>query len=269
MRLVSFDMLRTVEIPAVRTIKPTHWFREKESVRDADWVLFPEYWQVNPLVYAWKKKIFPSVSTYHIGHDKIEMIRAFEAVCPVHVPFTRILPNTEWAAETILEEFHYPFVAKEVRSACGDGVFLIGNRAEWLNYTRRVDILFAQEYLPIRRDLRVVVVGDRCVAAYWREAPDGCFHNNVARGGAISFDRIPVPALHLVENVAGQLSVDHAGFDVAEVDGHYYLLEFNLWFGTRALSLRGVRLGRVIHEYLQRVTPAPQRPDRPLFPKAG
>jgi ribosomal protein S6--L-glutamate ligase len=40
------------------------------AVKNAIAVLFPEYWQINPLVYALKKRIFPSVPTYHLGHDK-------------------------------------------------------------------------------------------------------------------------------------------------------------------------------------------------------
>lgn len=251
MRLISFDALRTLDIPGVVNIKPEDWMRRKGDIRGADVVLFPEYWQVNVLVYAWRRRIFPSINSYHLGHDKIEMTRAFEAVCPAHVPFTRILPSTPAALEQVLDEFAFPFVAKVVRSSMGRGVILIESRAALHEYAQANDVLYIQERLPIHRDLRVVVAGRRVAAAYWREAQDGRFHNNVAQGGSVSFEEVPEGALYLAEQVAMQLGVDHAGFDIAQVDGHFYLFEFNVRFGTEALNARGIRLGPLILEYLQ------------------
>jgi ribosomal protein S6--L-glutamate ligase len=109
-----------------------------------------------------------------------------------------------------------------------------------------VPVLYLQEYLPIRRDLRVVWVGRQVIAAYWRVGAEAAFHNNVARGGSVDFDNVPAEALALVARVATELGVDHAGFDVAEVDGHYYLLEFNTLFGNEALNRRGISLARHI-----------------------
>ncbi|MEW6079518.1 MAG: ATP-grasp domain-containing protein [Thermodesulfobacteriota bacterium] len=266
MRLVSFDALQTLDISGVRTIKPENWLNEKETIRSADWILFPEYWQINALVYGLKKRIFPSVSTYHIGHDKVEIARAMETVFPANVPATRILPRTEHAIEQILDEFAFPFVAKKVRSSMGEGVFLINNRSDLLRYTGENEVLFIQEYLPISRDLRVVVIGETVVTAYWRQAREGCFHNNVSRGGDVSFDNIPDTALGLVADVAAAFGINHAGFDVAEVDGHCFLLEFNPKFGTQALNERGIRPGKMILGYLsgQSVPPGPG-PDKSVI----
>lgn len=250
MRLISFEGLRTLDIPQARVIKPEDWLKQREAILAADVLLFPEYWQVNALTYAWRKRIFPSINSYHLGHDKIEMTRAFEAVCPAHLPQTRILPSTPNAVEQILDEFVFPFVAKVARSSMGQGVTRIDSRAQLQNYAQANDVLYVQEYLPIKRDLRVVVVGQQVVAGYWREAPEGGFHNNVARGGRVSFDSVPQAALDLVTRVATQLGVDHAGFDVAELDGHYFFFEFNVRFGTEALNARGIRLGPRILEYL-------------------
>lgn len=270
MKLVSFDALRTWDIPGVRTVKPEHWFRKKDMIRQADWVLFPEYWQVNTLVYGWKKLIFPSISTYHIGHDKVEMFRAFEGVCPSNIPFTLILPKTDTSVNTILDMFDFPFVAKAVRSARGEGVFLIPGPSEFMNYASRQDILYVQEYVPINRDLRVVVIGRQVIAAYWREGSPGGFLNNVARGGTINFNDVPPEALTLVLQVACELGIDHAGFDVMVTRDSLYLLEFNLWFGTSALNDRDIRTGPHILAYLQGLTRSPREPDDyPQLPKTG
>ncbi|WP_054669779.1 hypothetical protein [Calditerricola satsumensis] len=114
---ITFNALRTLCIPGVRYIKPEHFLRHREEIRAASWILFPEHWQVNVLVYAWKKRIFPSAATLHLGHSKVEMTRAFWAVCPEHVPYTEILANTETNVRAVLDTFPFPFIAKEVRSS--------------------------------------------------------------------------------------------------------------------------------------------------------
>ena len=117
MRLITLDPLRTLDVPGTRPLKPEQMFRESELIKSADWVLFPEYWQVNALVYAWKKKIFPSINTYHMGHDKVELSRALQALCPGNVPQTLILPRTPSSEEVILDQLCFPMVAKEVRNS--------------------------------------------------------------------------------------------------------------------------------------------------------
>lgn len=251
MQLVSFDPLRTWDIPGAKTVKADNWAMARPHIDTADWVLFPEYEHVNRLIYGYKKRIFPSVSTYHLGYDKIEMTHAFEAVAPACVPYTQILPATPTNIEAIWYDFPVPFVAKDVRNARGKGVFLIQNRADWLAYAHGRGTLYAQEYLPITRDVRVVLVGQKVLTAYWRIAPEGGFHNNVAQGGHISFDNLPQDALDLTQYVAQALDINHAGFDIAFVDNQPYLLEFNMRFGNQALREQNIRLGAHIYSYLQ------------------
>ena len=251
MRLLSFDILRTFNYPAVEHLKPEQWLQERARVLAADWLLYPEYWQVNALVYGWRRRIFPSISSYHLGHDKVEMTRAFEALAPAHTPHTLILPATPAAVEQVLDTFSFPFVGKAVRSSMGEGVYLIEGRDDLARYVRDHSILYIQERLPIERDLRVVWVGDQVLTAYWRQAQAGRFHNNVARGGTVCFEQVPAAALDLVSRIAPALGIDHAGFDVAVVDGHCYFLEFNVRFGTAALQQRGVRLAAAVLRHLE------------------
>jgi ribosomal protein S6--L-glutamate ligase len=262
MRLVTFNALRCLDIPGTHYLKPERYFREIDTVRGAAWILYPEYWQVNSLVYGLNKRIFPSPATYHLGHDKIEQTRAFLTVAPANVPWTEILPSTPSAIEQVLEWFDFPFVAKVVRSSMGSGVFLIQSRAEFLHYAAQNEILYVQEYLPIQRDLRVVWVGNEVVTAYWREQTDG-FHNNVACGGVMHFDVVPPAALQLVSDVATALGIDHAGFDVAVVAGHCYLLEFNVLFGLDGLNHQGIRVGDYVARYLHVDDTHPTNPIRP------
>jgi len=261
MRLVSFDALRVLGFPNTVIMKPGSVARELDQILAADWLLFPEYWQVNGLVFGLKKQIFPSLPTYLIGHNKIEMTRAFELVVPKNTPHTLILANTPSEAEHAWDTMTLPFVAKLPRSCMGEGVWLIDNWDDWRDYLGRTDVIYVQEYLPIDRDLRIVWVGDRVLTAYWRMQSSNGFHNNIARGGRVGSGLIPPAALALVEHFARTTGIDHAGFDVAMVGGHPYLIEFNRIFGNQGLDNDALRT--VVIEYLMR-SHQPGDPDAPV-----
>ncbi|MET0378146.1 MAG: hypothetical protein ABW049_04065 [Spongiibacteraceae bacterium] len=252
MELVSFDALRTLHLPGVTYIKPEHYLRHRELLARADWLLFPAYWQVDPLVYGLHARIFPSVASYHLGHDKIAMTRAFELVCPAHIPLTLIEANSDDGRERILDTLSFPFVAKTARSSQGHGVFLIETAADWRAYCATHEVLYAQELLPARRDLRLAVIGDEVIGGYWREHREGGFHNNVAQGGQIVHGDLPAAAIELVLTVARTLGIDHAGFDLMENDGHFYFLEFNRLFGNQGLTEQALEPSAFIYRYLQR-----------------
>lgn len=93
MQLVSFDIFRTLGLPDTTVIKPEHFLHHKAELEQADWVLFPEYWQLNALVHGLKCRVFSSEASYRIGHDKVEMTRAFQTVAPEHTPWTLIEAN--------------------------------------------------------------------------------------------------------------------------------------------------------------------------------
>lgn len=250
MQIISFDALRTLDIPDVTYIKPECAVEHLEIIQAADWLLFPAYWQVNSLHYGLHAHLFPSIASYHLGYNKIEMTRALQLICPKNIPRTEILPNTTETARNLPERFCMPFVAKTPRSSEGAGVFLIQNRQDWQTYCDHHDILYVQEYLPVDRDLRLVVIGSQVVASYWRlQSADG-FHNNIAAGGQLDFSAPPATAVELVAQVAQTLGIDHAGFDIAMHKDHPYIFEFNRLFGNNGLSKQGIKPGKLIYAYL-------------------
>ncbi|PWG63854.1 ATP-grasp domain-containing protein [Spiribacter halobius] len=259
MPLITFDPFRSLGLPA-RYIHPERWLEHREALAHADGVLFPEYWQVNALVHGLGARIFPSAASYRLGHDKIEMTRALQAAFPDHVPETLILPSTPAALELALDRLGLPLVAKQPRASQGAGVALVETAAGLRRWAEREPVLYLQECLPAERDLRVVWVGDAVVTAYWRQGPEGCFHNNVARGGEVSFDDVPHAALGLVGRIARHFGIDHAGFDLMLVGGHAYMLEFNVLFGHDALQQAGIRLSDPIRAWLERDRTPPGEP---------
>ncbi|MSU01159.1 ATP-grasp domain-containing protein [Tissierella pigra] len=267
MRIVTFNPFRTLGMPNVTYIKPENMLMEMDKIKEADYILFPEYWQVNTLVYGLKKKIFPNISTYQLGHNKVETTRVLQAIFPKNIPYTQITSKDRINIETIEEEFGYPLVAKEIKSSMGRGVFLVENREELKSYIETNESIYIQEKLPIDRDIRIVYVGDKVIGAYWRIAGEGQFHNNIAKGATYDYDNVPKEAIELVENVAKELNINHAGFDVVVVDNRLYILEYNVMFGNEGLRNMGISVEKYIYEYISRDPDF--TPINPTFPRAS
>ncbi len=236
MKIISFDALRTLHLPNVRYIKPESMYEHLDEIKQANWLLFPQYWQLNALIFGLKKRIFPSLASYLIGHDKIEMTRTFRTVAPEHHPYTVIAANTPYEADKIWDTMPTPFVAKIPRSSMGNGVFLIETLGQWRDYIALTDVLYVQEYLPIDRDLRIIWVGNKIVNGYWRLQSDNGFHNNISQGGQVEVALIPKEAQDLVTFLAESLDINHAGFDVAMVGSVPYVIEINRIFGNQGIS---------------------------------
>lgn len=271
MSWVSFDLFRTLGFADTLYLKPNQIFQYQSQIASAPWVLFPEYWQLNALVYGLNARIFPSEASYRLGHNKIEMTRAFELVAPGNTPNTQILPNTAEHADHLWNSFDLPFVAKLPRAAQGSGVWLIESQSDWRAYLSRTDILYVQEYLPIDRDIRVVVVGNQVISAYWRLQAAQGFYNNIARGGQADYSPVPSPATDLALALSGTLGINHAGFDIAVVGSVPYVLEFNRLFGNQGIEGGDARLRSAIFEYLcGNVIPLdPRSPNRRLSARQG
>lgn len=269
MAWISFDVFRTLGFADTLQLKPEQLFQYKTEISNADWVLFPQHWQLNALLYGLKAPVFPSEASYRLGNNKIEMTRAFELVAPDHIPSTRILANTPANAELLWDEMLTPFVAKLPKASGGDGVWLIDSRSDWLSYVALSETLYVQEYLPIDRDIRIVIIGDSVVAAYWRQQSARGFYNNIAKGGFIDRSPVPQAAIELALHLSRSLGINHAGFDIAMVGNHPYVFEFNRLFGNQGIEGGEATLREAILAYLhnESAPTAPNFPSRPSQPR--
>lgn len=191
------------------------------------------------------KATFPSYHTYCFAQDKIRQTAVFEMNRIPH-PRTRVFYGKR-QKQQILEHFNFPFVAKIPRgSAKGEGVFLISGPEDLASYLSRKDPAYIQEYLPIERDMRIVVIGTKVRLAFWRVAPATCFHTNISRGGDICFDPLPQKALDLALTTAATCGWDDVGIDIAESQGQYYVLEGNMKYGTKGFKAAGMDYKRLL-----------------------
>jgi len=157
---------------------------------------------------------FPSYHTYKCVQDKIKQTVLFNLLEIPH-PVTRVFYGNQQKS-TIPNYFSFPFIAKIPRgSALGRGVYLIKNKGDLEIYLSGTKPAYIQEYLPIDRDIRVVIIGNRVVHAYWRIVP-------------------------LALYTARKCRWDDVGIDVCVHDGHYNVLEANMKYGREGFRKAGI-----------------------------
>jgi ribosomal protein S6--L-glutamate ligase len=194
---------------------------------------------------AMGKNIFPSVHTYRFVQDKIKQTALFQLLNVPH-PETRIFYSKN-KRDKILSCFRFPFIGKIPRgSALGRGVCLIHSPEELEQYCCQTKVAYIQEYLPIDRDIRVVIIGDRIVLAYWRINPPGEFRSNVGLGAEISFEQIPAEALALALDTARRCGWNDVGIDICECKNRYYVLEANMKYGKAGFKKAGIDYNRLM-----------------------
>jgi len=182
---------------------------------------------------------FPSYHTYNYVQDKIKQTALF-AVADIPHPETRTFYGKR-IKENIPKYFGFPYIAKIPRgSAMGRGVYLIKNKEELDSYLSLTKVAYIQRYLPIKRDMRIVFIGDRAVHSYFRVAPEDDFRTNVSVGGFISLEPVPEEAVRLAEYTAKKCGWDDVGIDICKYEGKYYVFEANMKYGKEGFRKAGI-----------------------------
>ncbi|MEJ2040747.1 MAG: ATP-grasp domain-containing protein [Desulfosarcinaceae bacterium] len=195
------------------------------------------------------KDTFPSYHTYKFAQDKIKQTAMF-ALAGIPHPRTRVFYG-QGKMEAIARSFPYPFIAKKARgSALGRGVYLIRGQEDLFEYCKHHNPAYIQEYLPIERDMRIVVIGRRVAHAYWRSAGEGDFRTNVAAGGWVDLSPVPDAALQLALRTAQVCGWDDVGLDICLYQGRCFVLEANMKYGRQGFRAAGIDYDQLIGQMI-------------------
>lgn len=207
-------------------------------IRHAHTIYYPSIFYAD-IFDAMGKGTFPSYHTYKCVQDKIKQTALFQLMGIPH-PRTRTYYGSR-KIEKIRQDFDFPFVAKVPRgSAMGRGVFLIRDMDALQTYIQTVSPAYIQEYIASDRDMRVVVIGNRVVHAYWRIGAPGEFRNNIAVGGTIALDPLPREAVDLALNTARKCQWNDVGIDIIQQNGDFYVIEANMKYGKEGFAKAGI-----------------------------
>lgn len=192
------------------------------------------------------------------SRDKLQSLQHMNRA-GLPVPKTAVIAQPKALFSAVNAVGGLPVVIKLIRGTQGKGVVLAKNIAtaaavlDKVHRAKRQALI--QEYIAESkgRDTRVIVVGDRCIAAMERIAVDGDFRANLHRGGSA----IPVTPdaetskLALTAAKAHGLSV--AGVDLIHSQRGPLLLEVNSSPGLEGIEgVTGVNIAQEIISFLEK-----------------
>lgn len=234
---------RLKQYPLIQTLglKPNfkdYSAQEQELILNAKKIYYPTAFYAD-LFNVMGKQTFPNFHTYKFAQNKIKQSAMFNMLGTPH-PETKIFFGKKQKLN-ICKFFNFPFIAKKPRgSAKGSDVYLIQNSKDLLLYLNNKGPAYIQKYLPIDRDMRIIIIGSKIRLAYWRIAPRGTFKTNISQGGTISFEPLPQKALDLALTTALKCGWDDAGIDILEHNNEFYVLEANMKYGTKGFKKAGI-----------------------------
>lgn len=220
---------------------------ERSLILDSDIIFYPTL-NYAQFLTTMGKRIFPSLETYIYSDEKIKQTTLFNMLDIPH-PRTSIYYHLHHG--NILKDFDFPFVAKlPRRSSQGRGIFKVTNHNELKEYLKLTNVAYIQEYIPHKRDLRVILINYKHILSYWRESPSGSFKTNVFQGGIINFNDIPEDGISAAIEYAKKCRFNDVGLDMINHNGKWCLIEGNMNYGRKGLKLKGMDLKAIYMEKL-------------------
>ena len=244
---------RLIKSPQINTLgfKPNfsdYSENEKKLIQKAKKIYFPTAFYAE-LFNTMGKETFPSFHTYKFVQDKIKQTAIFKMLNIPH-PETRIFYGKK-QKNSILNYFRFPFIAKKARgSSKGRDVYLIDNMDDLSEYLSLNQPAYIQQYIPIDRDIRVVIIGEKVRIAYWRESGGNDFRTNISQGGNIKFDHVPEQALNLALDTAKRCGWNDVGIDIIKDNNNFFIIEANMKYGTQGFKAAGIDYKKMLEKII-------------------
>jgi ribosomal protein S6--L-glutamate ligase len=191
------------------------------------------------------------------SRDKLHSLQTM-AHAGLPIPRTAVIARPEALYAAVQAIGGLPAVVKLIHGTQGRGVFLAHHLATVAAVLQRVEELnrqaILQEFIAEAegRDQRLLVVGDRCVAAMERRAPPGEFRANLHRGGTADPLTPDASAVALAIAAARAHGLAVAGVDLIPSGRGPLLLEVNSSPGLEGIErATGVDVAGAIVDYVE------------------
>lgn len=148
-----------------------------------------------------------------------------------------------------------PVVVKTLSGSKGEGVLLLDS---YISAKSTLQALFKQntsfliqEFLDSKgSDFRGIVVGDRVVASYKRQAQKGDFRANINKGASAVPVILPQDEQDFCVKCAKTLNLHTAGVDFIRDENGFRLIEVNGNYGFTIQTITGVNLGEALINFI-------------------
>ncbi len=173
-------------------------------------------------------RFVPSIETQFANKSK-ENVTLFCEKHNLSAPKTKIFYNKEEGYK-YLEECEYPIIVKRSYGPSNYGGYYVHKvkskeEAKALFDKKKYHPMYIQECIPLRADIRVMLIGHKPACAFWRVAGEDMDLTNTSQGGYMTYDGVPMGALELAVEASKAAKAEYWACDIAEYDGKYYILE--------------------------------------------
>jgi len=209
-----------------------------------------------------KKPIFPDMNQYYAYNDKIKQSNIFKLL---NVPTVKTyISYDKQKSLEVINKIKYPFILKDAHGYGGLHVHKIDNKKTAREYIEKIfgpkglkhdlatmkDYFYAEEFVPIDKDMRVIVIGNRVACAYWRSS-SGDWRHNIGLGGEARFDQIPKKALDFCLKFNKKMNFHWMAYDIFVLkNGKILMSEFACNFGIKAPTMVGYDIRKMQAEYI-------------------
>ena len=150
---------------------------------------------------------------------------------PAPLCYTKNVKANEEFLREIAKKFSFPLVVKKSYGSFGTGVVLVENMRQLIETENKFlyEPHFYQKYIKeaCGRDIRVMVIGGKAVAAMERKAKKGEFRSNIELGGEGTKITLSEELKTLAERTACVLKLDYCGIDLLESNQGAVVCEVN------------------------------------------
>ena len=207
-------------------------------------------------------RLYNSATAVEICDDKT---LTYIALVEKNIPLVEMVPAPlcytpnakadEKFLKNIADTLGFPLVVKKSYGSFGAGVTLVKTWEELKKVAQEhlYTPHFYQRYIEesAGKDIRVIVIGGKVVAAMERIAKDGEFRSNIELGGVGKAMDLPKVYQEVAENAAKALGLDYCGVDLLETKDGPILCEVNSNAFFEGLeSTTGVNVAKAYAEYI-------------------
>lgn len=146
------------------------------------------------------------------------------------VPKTRIFYEQD-EARAFLSQADYPKIIKRSYGPSNYGgyyVHKVDSEAEALELLteKRYFPVYLQDFIPMKADIRVMLIGHKPVCAFWRRPPEGEWLTNTSQGGSMDYMGVPEEALEVAVRASRAANAEYWACDIAvSFNDEYRILE--------------------------------------------
>jgi competence ComEA-like helix-hairpin-helix protein len=173
-------------------------------------------------------RFVPSLETQFPNKSK-ENVTLFCEKHNLSHPKTRIFYNAEEGFK-FLENCSYPKIIKRSYGPSNYGgyfVHKVDSKEEAITLLKKKKYLphYIQDCVPLKADIRVMLIGHKPICAFWRKAGKDQWITNTSQGGSMSYEGVDMGALELAVQSSKAAKAEYWACDIAEHAGKYYILE--------------------------------------------